>query len=211
MNESEVAVTIVALVILSGVGLMVAAMMNRRRFREMEHQERLAMIERGLVPSPESDPAGFEAKTRAGSADHDAGIRYRTAGVLMMGFGLGLLVLLTFTAGEFGVGVGVGGGLGHPRGGFAVQLLPHVQTRAGPYAVAAMDATREPAAARPSCRQLALNVTRLSCGIPQGCHLRSPLPTTYSAGVAHDTTADCAAPLFLDPFLVCASGTRLAL
>lgn len=110
MNESEVAVTIVALVILSGVGLMVAAMMNRRRFREMEHQERLAMIERGLVPSPESDPAGFEAKTRAASADYNPAIRYRTAGVLMMGSGLGLLVLLTFTAGEFGVGVGVGGG-----------------------------------------------------------------------------------------------------
>jgi len=110
VNESEVAVTIVALVILSGVGLMVAAMMNRRRFREMEHQERLAMIERGLVPSPESDPAGFEAKTRAVSADYDPAIRYRTAGVLMMGSGLGLLVLLTFTAGAFGVGVGVGGG-----------------------------------------------------------------------------------------------------
>ena len=85
MNESEVAVTIVALVILSGVGLMVAAMMNRRRFREMEHQERLAMIERGLVPSPESDPAGFEAKTRAVSADYDPAIRYRTGDLVRHG------------------------------------------------------------------------------------------------------------------------------
>jgi hypothetical protein len=110
VNEPEVAVSIVALIILPGVGLMIAAMINRRRFREMEHQERLAMIERGLVPSPESNPGGFEAGTRLGSADADAGIRYRTAGVLMMGFGLGLLVLLTFTAGEFGVGLGVGGG-----------------------------------------------------------------------------------------------------
>ena len=109
MSEADVAVSIVALVMLSGVGLMVAAMMNRRRFREMEHQERLAMIERGLLPSPESDPAGFDASSRL-SAGPDAGIRYRTAGVLMMGFGLGLLVLLTFTAGEPGVGLGVGGG-----------------------------------------------------------------------------------------------------
>jgi hypothetical protein len=110
VNEPEVAVSIVALVILSGVGLMVAAMMNRRRFRELEHQERLAMIDRGLLPSPESDPAGFDAGTRLGSTAPDSGIRYRTAGVLMMGFGLGLLVLLTFTAGQFGVGLGVGGG-----------------------------------------------------------------------------------------------------
>ena len=64
MSEGDVAVSIVALVILSGVGLMVAAMMNRRRFREMEHQERLAMIDRGLLPSPESDPAGFDAGSR---------------------------------------------------------------------------------------------------------------------------------------------------
>src|SRR3954471_20624459 len=89
---------------------MIAAMMNRRRFREMEHQERLAMIERGLLPSPESDPDGFDSGTRGGTADRDTGARYRTVGVLMMGFGLGLLVLLTFTAGEPGVGLGVGGG-----------------------------------------------------------------------------------------------------
>jgi hypothetical protein len=109
VNSGEVAVTMVAMVILAGVGLMVAAMMNRRRFREMEHQERLAMIERGLLPSPESDPAGFNAGARFPAAS-DPGVRYRTAGVLMIGFGLGLVVLLTFTAGEPGVGLGVGGG-----------------------------------------------------------------------------------------------------
>ncbi|MDQ3213471.1 MAG: hypothetical protein M3Q85_12405 [Acidobacteriota bacterium] len=108
MNENELAGTIIALIVLAGVGLMVAAMMNRRRFRELEHRERLAMIERGVVPSPESDPAAFEA--RIGAAAHDTGTRYRTAGVLMIGLGLGLLVLLTFAAHEPMVGIGVGGG-----------------------------------------------------------------------------------------------------
>jgi hypothetical protein len=108
VKENELAVTIIALIVLSGVGLMVAAMMNRRRFRELEHRERLAMIERGLAPSPESDPAGFEA--RMGGAPHDTGTRYRTAGVLMIGLGLGLLVLLTFAAHEPMVGIGIGGG-----------------------------------------------------------------------------------------------------
>ena len=27
----------------------------------MEHRERLAMIQRGLVPAPETDPLGFES------------------------------------------------------------------------------------------------------------------------------------------------------
>jgi hypothetical protein len=110
VNSDEVAVSMVAMMILAGVGLMVAAMMNRRRFREMEHQERLAMIERGLLPSPESDPAGFDAGARFSAAGPDAGVRYRTAGILMIGFGLGLAVLLTFTAEAPGAGVGIGGG-----------------------------------------------------------------------------------------------------
>ena len=146
MSEPEVAVSIVALVILSGVGLMVAAMMNRRRFREMEHQERLAMIERGLLPSPESDPAGFDAGSRL-SAGPDAGIRYRTAGVLMMGFGLGLLVLLTFTAGRIRRRAGRRWRVGHPWRRLALQLLPDFEARTGPYAGAALDAPGESASA----------------------------------------------------------------
>lgn len=110
MNEEESAVMVISMIILAGVGLMIAAMMNRRKFREMEHRERLAMIERGLLPSPESDPMGFETGARFSAAEPDAGVRYRTAGVLMMGFGFGLLVLITFTVQQPGVGIGIGGG-----------------------------------------------------------------------------------------------------
>jgi hypothetical protein len=98
-----------SVMVLAGVGLMIAAMMNRRRFREMEHRERLAMIERGVLPSPESDPTGFESGARFSGTELDAGIRYRTAGVLMIGFGLGLLVLISAAADNPEVGVGVGG------------------------------------------------------------------------------------------------------
>lgn len=99
-----------AMIILAGVGLMVVSMMNRRKIREMEHRERLAMIERGLVPSPESDPAGFESAAGFRAAPPDSGVRYRTAGVLLMGIGLGLTVLISFSAGEPFVGIGIGGG-----------------------------------------------------------------------------------------------------
>lgn len=97
--------------VVGGVVLMIAAMNNRRRLIEIVHRERVAMIERGLVPAPELDPAGFEAGAglgprRAGSAP---GERYRTAGVLMIGLGVGLMVLLTFAAGVPDIGIGVGG------------------------------------------------------------------------------------------------------
>lgn len=104
------AVLIMSLMVVSGVGLMIAAMMNRRRFREMDHRERLAMIERGVLPSPESDPTGFESGAGFSGTEPDTGVRYRTAGVLMIGFGLALMVLLTATADQPGIGIGMGGG-----------------------------------------------------------------------------------------------------
>jgi hypothetical protein len=97
--------------ILGGVILMITAMNNRRRLIEIAHSERVAMIQRGLVPSPEVDPAAFEAGARLGPrrSDTRAGERYRTAGVIMIGMGLGMMVLLTFAAGEPDIGLGVGG------------------------------------------------------------------------------------------------------
>ena len=109
MSEEEAIVTTIAMIILAGVGLMVAAMMNRRKMREMEHRERLAMIERGLIPSPESDPARFESAAGFGVRPADLGVRYRTAGVLLIGIGLGLAILITFTARAPAIGIGVGG------------------------------------------------------------------------------------------------------
>lgn len=110
MRDEEAVVFIMGMIILAGVGLLIATMMNRRKMREMTHRERLAMIERGLIPSPERDPAGFESATGLTTRPADAGTRYRTAGVLMIGLGLGLMILITFTAGAPAVGIGVGGG-----------------------------------------------------------------------------------------------------
>jgi hypothetical protein len=109
--EPETAIVLLmSLAIVAGVGLMIAAMGNRRKIREMEHRERLAMIDRGLVPAPESDPGGFEAATGlVGPPMGAAASRYRTAGVLMIGLGLGLVMLISFAAGQPGVGLGVGG------------------------------------------------------------------------------------------------------
>lgn len=110
MREEEAIVLVLALVIVTGAALMMAAIVNRRKIREMDHRERLAMIERGLVPSPESDPARFEASMASAPVVESAvATRYRTAGVLLIGFGIGLWLLITFTAGEGAIGIGVGG------------------------------------------------------------------------------------------------------
>jgi hypothetical protein len=86
----------------------------RSRRREMAHRERLAMIERGIAPPPEADPAKFELLTGLDDelstvVRHDirAG-RARRAGVILMGVGMGVGWLLAFTA-TSRVGLGVGG------------------------------------------------------------------------------------------------------
>lgn len=100
------------LIIIAGVSLMIAAMTNRRKIREMEHRERLAMIDRGLMPSPESNPAGFDAAAglaEAATEMPDRRNRYRTAGVLLIGFGVGLMFLIGVASNAPETGIGIGG------------------------------------------------------------------------------------------------------
>jgi hypothetical protein len=109
VDEEEVVLTAITIVVFAALGVLWMAMANRRAVREMEHRERLAMIQRGLLPSPESDPAGFEEGVEAFSGAGLKSERWRTAGTLMIGLGIALMILLTFSAGQFAVGLGVGG------------------------------------------------------------------------------------------------------
>jgi hypothetical protein len=88
----------------------------RSRVRELEIRERIAMIERGLVPAPEVDPRGFERamgrlerQERHERRLYAGGARHRRAGVTLVGVGFGLMVLIAFTSGEESVAIGIGG------------------------------------------------------------------------------------------------------
>jgi hypothetical protein len=98
-------------VILGAFVLMTVRTVVRARVRELEIRERIAMIERGLVPAPEVDPRGFDrAMTRLERREYRSGSgRHRRAGVTLMGVGFGLMVLIAFTANETSVAIGVGG------------------------------------------------------------------------------------------------------
>ena len=114
MQEETIILTVFVLFVVAGVTLLLMAMSNRRYMRELAHRERMAMIERGLVPSPETDPAQFEAATGLATAPVSPdvpkrGQRFRTLGVAMIGLGVGLAFLISLTGGDAGVGLGVGG------------------------------------------------------------------------------------------------------
>ncbi len=67
----------------------IIATLSRARVRELEIRERIAMIEKGLVPPPEVDPHGFDrAMDRYDRFDRYRGRsprRHRSAGVTLMG------------------------------------------------------------------------------------------------------------------------------
>jgi len=85
---------------------------SQRRIREMEHRERLAMIERGLIPSPELDPGLFERRTGMDSGpESPVASRSRSIGVLLMGMGLGLTIMISFAGGAPSTGIGIGGAI----------------------------------------------------------------------------------------------------
>ena len=98
-----------SIVVFAALGVLWMAMTSRRAVREMEHRERLAMIQRGLVPAPETDPLGFESAVAPFEGDSLRSERWRTAGTLTIGLGLAFAVLLTFTADASNVGLGIGG------------------------------------------------------------------------------------------------------
>jgi hypothetical protein len=82
----------------------------RARVRELEVRERIAMIERGLVPPPEVDPRGFDrVMDRYERHRYRAPGRYRRAGVIIMSVGFGLMLLIGVAGGAVNEGIGVGG------------------------------------------------------------------------------------------------------
>jgi hypothetical protein len=97
--------------IVGGITVAIVSTIAKGRIRELEIRERIAMIERGMVPPPEADPAGFERSLRSVEdlQYRHAGHRLRTGGTVVMSVGFGLMLLITMTSGSADIGVGVGG------------------------------------------------------------------------------------------------------
>jgi hypothetical protein len=100
-----------AAVILGGMALIAVMLRGRQRLRELAIQQRIALIEKGLAPSPEADPVRFETFVAGGRPVNRRAARYRSAGVFIMAFGCAIFLLLCFAASIPQIAFGVGGGI----------------------------------------------------------------------------------------------------
>jgi hypothetical protein len=109
--------------IVGGITLAIVKSVSMARVRELEVRERIAMIEKGLIPPPESNPRGFERAMEVVDrldrrydddwydryARRRSPERHRTAGITLMGVGFGVMFMLVVAAGEPQRAIGVGG------------------------------------------------------------------------------------------------------
>lgn len=107
-------------------------MRHRAKMLEMEHRERLAMIEKGLMPSPERDPRQFYDTFHTRQQATLGSRRAMSAGIVVIGFGLGLALLIGFAGGDGDVAVGIGGAIAVLGAAFVVNALIHREPAAPP-------------------------------------------------------------------------------
>jgi hypothetical protein len=114
VDQDAAVMLVVSIMVLGAVTLIAIALRGRQRLRELAIKERIAMIERGVVPPPEVDPERFDRLLLAYAvqrASNPKSTRYRTMGVMLMGLGAALFMLLAFAAGVLEIAFGVAGGV----------------------------------------------------------------------------------------------------
>jgi len=117
VNPQDLLFAMFPLLTLVGLFVLAAIWISRRaRIRELAHHERLAMIEKGLMPPAEFFPDGFDAGA-PGVSDPGApplsrtASRFRSAGVMFVGIGIAVGMIIGIAAFEPTIGLGVGGAI----------------------------------------------------------------------------------------------------
>ena len=117
-------VVVMCLLIIAAVVVVGMGIQSQRQIREMEHRERLAMIERGLPPPADFESAAVERSLSIEDAAMYARVlRWRTAGIIMIGLGLAYFFLVSFAVRNPELGIGVGGAFTAIGAAFFVNAL----------------------------------------------------------------------------------------
>ena len=120
MDAEVLLATLFIACIFAGVFVIFLAMRQRALIMEMQHRERMAMIERGQVPPPAVVPGVHGLRGPAGAA---ASSRAMSLGIIVVGMGLALMTIISVAADSPDVGIGVGGAIVILGAAFIVRSL----------------------------------------------------------------------------------------
>jgi hypothetical protein len=113
----ELVALLFVLVVFAGVFIVYMGLRQHSHQLELRHKERMALIERGLLPAAEP-PHG-----RGPGGRGVAQSRSMSLGITVVALGLGLMTIVSIAGGVPEVGVGVGGGIAILGAAFIVNSL----------------------------------------------------------------------------------------
>jgi hypothetical protein len=107
-------------VMITGVVVVMAGLRHRAKMLELVHRERVAMIERGIMP-PELNPILAESHRLRDSG----AVRGRSfsVGIIVVGFGLALMTIIAVAGGDVTTGIGIGGAIAILGAAFIVRSV----------------------------------------------------------------------------------------
>jgi hypothetical protein len=120
MLPEELFATVFVIGMFAGVFIVYLGLRQRSQQLEMRHRERMAMIERGLIPLSEASagPQGRRIDGRPAPSTHSLSL-----GIVVVGFGLALMTIISIAGGAPEAGVGVGGAIAILGAAFIVRSL----------------------------------------------------------------------------------------
>ena len=115
--EPELVAFLFVLAMLSGVFIVYQGLRQRGMQLEMEHRERMAMIEKGSIPI---EPVSVRRSIASGQVRSS---RSLSGGIIVVGLGLALMTIISIAGDSPEVGIGVGGAIAVLGGAFIVHSV----------------------------------------------------------------------------------------
>lgn len=129
MQPEELFASVFIMVVFSGVLIVVMGLRQRSQHLEMQHRERMAMIERGIVPGPED--AFVHGGHRPGAGRPGYSTRSMSLGITVVAIGLGLMTIISVAGEAPATGIGVGGAIAIVGAAFIVNSVVNRGPSAG--------------------------------------------------------------------------------
>jgi len=119
MQPEELFATVFILGMFAGVFIIYLGLRQRSQQLEMQHKERMAMIERGQIPlAEERSPLHLRRRTTPVPSSRSLSI-----GIIIVGLGLALMTIIGIAGESPEVGVGIGGAIAIVGAAFIVRSL----------------------------------------------------------------------------------------
>jgi hypothetical protein len=139
MEPEQVLFAIVfVLAMFGGIFIVYLGLRQRTHQLEMQHRERMAMIERGQIPLVDPSPLHVRRVAAVGSS------RSLSVGIITIGLGLAMMTIIGVAADAPSVGIGIGGAITILGIAFIVRSVLVRSNAPAPAEAATQPAAQEP-------------------------------------------------------------------